>query len=57
MPFNGPTRELHVDADLPDAVTYCVDCGLVMVYAAGRDCPACTLAGLLADGTDVEVDG
>ncbi|NUC71733.1 hypothetical protein HTZ84_05315 [Haloterrigena sp. SYSU A558-1] len=41
MPFNGPRYE--PSPDLPDGLSYCVQCGTVMVFHSQRDCPACTL--------------
>lgn len=45
--FNGPAREL--DGSHDDETVYCVQCGTVFVRAQGRDCPACTLAGMIED--------
>ena len=42
MPFNGPGYETRVD--LPEGLSYCVQCGTVMVYHSQRDCPSCALA-------------
>ncbi|MCD2204393.1 hypothetical protein [Halobacterium sp. KA-6] len=42
MPFNGPATEPN--PDLPDGLSYCVQCGTVMVFHPKRDCPTCTLA-------------
>jgi len=37
---NGPSYEPR-SLDLPDGLSYCVDCGNVMVFNRGRECPAC----------------
>ena len=47
MPFNGPACEPN--PDLPDGLSYCVQCGTVMAYHSSRDCPSCTLAERLEE--------
>jgi len=47
MPFNGPPYEPN--PDLPDGLSYCVQCGTIMVFHAQRDCPSCTLAERLEE--------
>ncbi|MDJ1433975.1 hypothetical protein [Halostagnicola sp. A-GB9-2] len=47
MPFNGPGYE--PSPDLPDGLSYCVQCGTIMVFHRERDCPSCTLAERLDD--------
>ncbi|WP_395166305.1 hypothetical protein [Natrinema pallidum] len=47
MPFNGPGYE--PSPNLPDGLSYCVQCGTVMVFHSQRDCPSCTLADRLEE--------
>ena len=47
MPSNGPGCKPN--PDLPNGLSYCVQCGTVMVYHSERDCPSCTLAEHLED--------
>jgi len=53
---NGPGRELSTLETLQDNVSYCVDCGTVMVFQRNRECPAChineKLGELLEEGDD-----
>jgi len=46
MPFNGPAYEPD-PRPLPGGLSYCVQCGTIMVYHSSRDCPSCTLADRL----------
>lgn len=38
---NGPGIETNTD--LPDSASYCVDCGIIMIFSSERDCPGCHL--------------
>jgi len=40
---NGPGYELPKGKDLLDNISYCVDCGNVMLFRPHRTCPACYL--------------
>lgn len=49
MPFNGPPRELSQSESMTDEAVYCVQCGTIYIFDAGRHCPNCTLNDRIDD--------